>query len=99
MRRGDPLDRDAVTVADPLLIVEVLSPATRAVDLGGKLDGYFRLASVRHYLIVKVATRSVIHHWRADGGDLRTAPVASDASLHLDPPGLTLEVREFFADL
>jgi Uma2 family endonuclease len=99
VRCGDPLDRDAVTVADPLVIVEVLSPGTQAVDLGGKLDGYFRLASVRHYLIVKVATRSVIHHWRADDGGLRTALVASDASLHLDPPGLTVEVAEFFADL
>ena len=81
-----------------MVILEMLAPGTRAVDFGGKLDGYFRLASVRHYLIVKVATRSLIHHWRGKDDGLHTALVASDAALHLDPPGLALEVPDFFAD-
>jgi Uma2 family endonuclease len=98
VRCGDPLDRDAVRVPDPLVVVEVLSPCTRAADLGGKLDGYFRLASVRHYLIVKTATRSVIHHWRDDDGALHTA-ILTGGELALDPPGLRLGVEALFAGL
>lgn len=98
LRCGAPLDREALRVPDPVVVVEVLSPSTRAADLGGKLDGYFRLASVRHYLIVKTATRSVIHHWRDDAGDLRTASLTGGA-LALDPPGLRLDVEALFADL
>jgi len=55
LRCGDPLDRAAINVADPVVVVEVLSPSTQAVDLAGKLEGYFRLASVRHYLICMTA--------------------------------------------
>ncbi len=98
VRCGAPLDREAVRVPDPVVVVEVLSPSARAADLGGKLDGYFRLASVRHYLIVKTATRSVIHHWRDDAGDLHTA-VLTGGALTLEPPGLRLDVEALFAGL
>jgi Uma2 family endonuclease len=98
LRCGEPLDRDVIRISDPVVVVEVLSPSTQAADLGGKLDGYFRLASVRHYLIVKTATRSVIHHRRDDAGDLRTAILTAGA-LALDPPGLRLDVEALFAEL
>ncbi|MFW5835179.1 MAG: Uma2 family endonuclease [Pseudomonadota bacterium] len=99
VRCGKPLDRAAVEIPDPLVIVEVLSPSTQAVDLGGKLEGYFRVASVRHYLIVKLATRSVIHFRRADDGTLRTSILAETAALTLDPPGLEVPVASFFDGL
>lgn len=35
------LPGDAVKVLDPLVVVEVLSPSTRALDTGIKLDGIF----------------------------------------------------------
>jgi Uma2 family endonuclease len=98
VRYGAPLDRDQVRVPDPVVIVEVLWPATQATDLGGKLEGYFRLPSVRQYLIVKTATRSVIHHWRDDDGDLHTA-ILTAGELALDPPGLRLGVEALFAGL
>jgi Uma2 family endonuclease len=99
VRCGEPLDREAVEIPDPVVIVEVLSPSTRAVDLGGKLEGYFRVASVRHYLIVKLATRSVIHHRRDDAGTIRTTILAEAATLTLDPPGLEVPVAAFFQGL
>ena len=46
------LPDDAVAVPDPLVIVEVLSPSTSATDRAWKLHEYFRLPSLRHYLIV-----------------------------------------------
>ena len=98
LRCGAPVDRDMIRISDPVVVVEVLSPSTQAADLGGKLEGYFRLASLRHYLIVKTATRSVIHHWRDDAGELRTA-IRTGGALALDPPGLRLDVEALFADL
>ncbi len=98
LRCGEPLDRELIRISDPVVVVEVLSPSTQAADLGGKLDGYFRLASVRHYLICKTATRSVIHHWRDADGALHTA-ILTGGELALDPPGLRLDVEELFAGL
>jgi Uma2 family endonuclease len=37
LRCGDPLPGDAVSVPDPLVVVEVLSPGTRGGDLARKL--------------------------------------------------------------
>jgi Uma2 family endonuclease len=49
---GARLSDDAIAVPDPLIIVEVLSPSTSAADRAWKLREYFRLRSVRHYLVV-----------------------------------------------
>jgi Uma2 family endonuclease len=53
VRCGAPLPADAIKLNDPVIIVEVLSPSMRARDSGAKLEDYFRLPSLRHYLIVK----------------------------------------------
>jgi Uma2 family endonuclease len=89
VRCGNPLPDDAIRVMDPLIVVEVLSPSTRARDAGAKLDDYFRLPSVRHYLIVKTENRTVIHHER-DGSAAITTRIIRDGAIALDPPGITL---------
>ena len=97
VRCGDPIDRDTVEVPDPVIVVEVLSPSTRSLDGGGKLEDYFRVPSVRHYLIVRINKRSVIHHAR-DGDGIRTT-ILSGGPLRLDPPGLEVNLDAFFARL
>ncbi len=42
----------------PVVVVEILSPGTKTVDTTKKLEGYFKLASVRHYLIIDPIARS-----------------------------------------
>lgn len=96
VRCGDRLHDETVEISDPLIVVEVTSPSSHRVDVDGKLDDYFRLPSVRHYLIVKTRTRSVIHHRREDDGSIRTC-VTKNGELTLDPPGITVEVERFFA--
>jgi Uma2 family endonuclease len=60
------------TVKDPLLIVEVLSPGTRAQDEGRKLDDYKSLASVMEIWLVDSERRTVQVWWReADGWSAR----------------------------
>lgn len=89
---------DATEIAAPIIVAEVQSPSTRAVDSGLKLARYFSLASVMHYLIVDPVKRVVIHHRRAEGGLIETR-IATQATLDLTPPGLSLPVPDLFADL
>src|SRR5215210_3336982 len=94
VRCGDPLAGDTVEVTDPVIVVEVVSPSSQAIDSGAKLDGYFRLPSVWHYLIVQSESRTVIHHGRTGDGRIETRVIRS-GPLSLDPPGLVVEVDAF----
>lgn len=93
---GPPVPPDAVAAPSPVIVVEVLSPSTRARDAGAKLDDYFRLPTVAHYLLVKTERRAVIHHRRRDDGAIETR-ILSTGVLHLDPPGLDLDVDALYA--
>jgi Uma2 family endonuclease len=101
VRCGPSLPEEAVVFSDPIVVVEVLSPSTRAQDTGAKLEAYFRLPSVQHYLIVNTSTRSVIHHARSAEGAIATrihhGPAGGE--LRLDPPGLAIRPADFFARL
>ncbi len=98
VRCGSRLDADAVEFSDPLVVVEVLSPSTRARDAGAKLQDYFRLSSVRHYMLLRTDTRSAIHHAREEDGTIRTA-IVTEGRLRLDPPGITISLESVFAEV
>ena len=66
---------DVVEVSDPVIVVEVISPSTHKVDTTQKLADYFRIPSVRHYLIVNTSRRAVVHHER--GATAALGPVSS----------------------
>ena len=89
VRCGAPLPPDAIKLHDPVIIVEVLSPSTRARDAGAKLEDYFRLPSLHHYLIVKTENRTIIHHARNADGTILTS-IVRDGPISLEPPGITL---------
>jgi Uma2 family endonuclease len=93
---GAPLDGAAVEVPEPVVVVEVLSPGTSAHDTGAKLAGYFRLPSVRHYLLVDPVRRVVVHHRRA--AEVIETRILSEGTLRLDPPGIEVIVTDLFAD-
>jgi Uma2 family endonuclease len=95
VRCGPQLPGDAIAANDPLILVEVVSPSSRGVDRGAKLASYFLLPSVRHYLIVDTDKRVVIHNHRGEEGRIEVQ-VLHDGLLTLDPPGLTIEVRDIF---
>jgi Uma2 family endonuclease len=93
---GDEVDPDSVEIAEPIIVVEVVSPSTRKIDTSRKLDGYFSVASVHHYLIVDPVRRRIVHHQRQSGVRILTSLYAS-GSIRLDPPGLELDVERCFA--
>lgn len=95
VRRGPPVDDEVVEVDDPVIVVEVVSPSSYALDTGAKLSDYFRLPSVRHYLVIETKNRTVIHHERAADGRIETRIVRAGA-LVIDPPGIAVKVESFF---
>ena len=78
-----------------MIVVEVLSPTTSARDVGAKLADYFRLPSVRHYLIARTDRPTIIHHRRGDGEVIETRIVTA-GTLQLDPPGITLDLDRIY---
>jgi Uma2 family endonuclease len=98
VRCGDKASGKATEVSDPVILVEVVSPSSRAVDSGAKLTDYFTLASLRHYIVVNIDTRAVAHHRRDEGGGIATR-ILTTGALVLDPPGIAVEVEDFFATL
>jgi Uma2 family endonuclease len=93
---GAKLSSDAVEVPSPVIVVEVLSPSTRHIDASAKLAGYFKVPSVRHYLIVDPERRLVIQHSRG-AGDLIGTRIFNRGTLDLAPPGITLSVARQFS--
>ncbi|MDX2158629.1 MAG: Uma2 family endonuclease [Hyphomicrobiaceae bacterium] len=76
----------------PIVVVEVLSPSTRSKDLKIKAEGYGRVASIEHYLVIDPETREVLHYRRRGEGLVPEPEALSSGTLRLEPPGLELDV-------
>jgi Uma2 family endonuclease len=90
---GEKVPRDALEVPNPTIVAEVLSPSTGTMDLGVKLQGYFTVKTVQHYLVIDPDRPLLIHHKRGTGDAIETR-IAMGASLRLDPPGLDVDLGE-----
>ncbi len=97
VRCGERLSGDAVVLDDPVIVVEVLSPSTASRDVAVKMMQYFRLPSLRHYIIIDPGKRLVLHQSRPEGATDVTTRFLQDGPLRLDPPGLELDVAALFA--
>jgi Uma2 family endonuclease len=93
---GPRAPADTIEIADPIIVVEVLSPSTAAIDHGRKLSGYFSLPSVQHYLILDPDRRVAIHHKRGASDAIETRVLTGGAA-RLDPPGFEVAVEALFA--
>jgi Uma2 family endonuclease len=92
---GPRVPPDAIEIDNPVVVVEVLSPSTAAIDHGRKLSGYFSLPSVQHYLILDPDRRVVIHHKRGASDAIETR-VLTGGVARLDPPGFEVAVEGLF---
>jgi len=93
---GPDVPADVQEVPNPLILVEVLSPSTSKRDHGVKLQGYFTLPSLHHYLIIDPDRRLLIHHKRRAGASPETV-IVTGADLRLDPPGLDVNLAKVLA--
>ncbi len=72
LRCGSLLPAHSTHVADPMVLVEVLSPDSGTRDRVTKLRAYFRLSSVQHYLIVWPDEPRIARHSRTPDGGIAT---------------------------
>src|SRR5262245_3265704 len=86
---------DDLEVENPIVVVEVLSPSTVRMDTQTKLRGYFKVATVQHYLIVDPGKRIVTCFTRSKRGPARRRIVRKGA-LALNPPGIEMHLRDVF---
>ncbi len=92
---GERLARGSMTLPNPIIVVEVLSPASAHSDRSAKLVGYFKLSSVAHYLIIDPLGESVEHHARMEDGSI-VKRATSEGTISLAPPGISLDVASLF---
>ena len=92
---GAPVARDSLVAPAPVVVVEVISPSSQNMDKTIKLSGYFKLASLTHYLVVDLAGRTLYHYKREDDGLIRVRFI-KDGNIDLVPPGLKLDIGAFF---
>ena len=93
---GEPMAGDEVAASNPVIVVEALWPSAQSVDTGAKLADYFKVPSIRHYLIVRADRRAVTHHRRRDDGGIETRLIA-EGRIALDPPGIEIAIEDFYA--
>ncbi len=96
VRCGPRLPRGALEIPDPVIVVEVLSPSSAGRDYGEKVDGYFSVPSVQHYLILSPEHQKIVHCRRGQGDVIERRLIASGV-LRLDPPGLEIDARSLFS--
>jgi hypothetical protein len=84
-------DDEAIAAANTVVVAEFLSPRITTLDAGD-----FRLAPVRHSLLVRPLRREIIHHRRT--GDRIDRRVVSDGLVELDPPSVGLSLGEIYGD-
>ena len=90
-----PVDLATPVVAEPSIIVEVMSPASEADDTGRKWLSYQKIPSLKHYLVLAQDRRLVQIHSRA--GDLWRERFVSAGTIEPDEPHLRLDVAALCA--
>jgi Uma2 family endonuclease len=79
--RTEPGTHDVL--ANPSVIVEVLSPSTEAYDRGQKWEAYQRLASLTDYLLVTQTSARIEHFQRETDGSWRYRVLTAGDSITL----------------
>lgn len=90
-----PLDLTSPVVAEPAVIVEMMSPSSEGDDTGRKWFSYRKIPSLKHYLVLSQDERVIQVHSRA--GELWRERFVSSGTLELDDPPVRLEIDAVYA--
>jgi Uma2 family endonuclease len=89
------IDLSTPVIAEPVIIVEVMSPSSEADDAGRKWFSYRKIPSLRHYLVLSQDEPVAQVHSRT--GDLWRERFISAGVIELDDPPVRLEVEAIYA--
>jgi Uma2 family endonuclease len=90
---------DPLVKRDPVLVVEVLSPATAAYDRGDKFAAYRKLPGLREYLLVDTESRRCDLYRKGDGGLWVLHPFEAGQALRLESVALDLPAAQLWAEV
>ncbi len=90
-----PIDLSTPVVAEPTIIIEVMSPSSEYDDGGRKWFAYRKIPSLRHYLVLSQKERVVLVHSRA--GELWHERFVGAGTFELDDPPLRLSIDDLYA--
>lgn len=80
----------------PILVIEVLSVSTQRFDRTEKAQAYFRIPSLREYVLVDHVRRRIDLHRRESDGRWSRHPSIGDAPLHLESLDLTIPAEVIY---
>ena len=84
-------------LTNPVIIVEVLSETTEAIDRGKKLGKYIHIPTLREYVIVSQDERRVDHLIRTDEDNWRlTVHTNADSTLRLESISFDLKLSDIY---
>jgi Uma2 family endonuclease len=98
----DRNDDESVYTEEPVLIIEVLSPSTAAVDRREKLTNYLKIATLREYLIVHQRRKRVECYRKGDDGNWTMTEYSAGEQLTLRslPKGeLTISIDTIYKNV
>ncbi|MBI3155896.1 MAG: Uma2 family endonuclease [Burkholderiales bacterium] len=90
---------DRLVKREPVLVVEVLSPATAAFDRGQKFAAYRMLATLQEYLLVDVDTRRCDLYRRGADGLWVLHPSEPGAGVELASVGMKVAGEALWAEI
>ncbi|WP_306117214.1 MULTISPECIES: Uma2 family endonuclease [unclassified Roseitalea] len=91
-------DGKALATAEPLLVAEILSPASMRDDFGPKADEYLAIASLEHYLVIAQDTPRIWLWARDDEGRFGEPVICDDPKtpVELDGLGVGLDLAALY---
>lgn len=89
------LDQRSPTIAEPVVLVEVMSPSSERDDTQRKWQGYCLIPSLRHYLVVAQDSCFVTLHSRT-GPSSFAEDVYQDGVIELSAIGVSLSIDEIY---
>ena len=82
-------------IAEPVLVVEFLSPTTSAIDFNRKLPDYQQIPSMRDILLVSSMGR-LVRHWRREVDGWTEHRHRGAATVRLSGLPVTMALRELY---
>lgn len=83
-------------VANPTVVVEVLSRSTERYDRGEKQAGYLAIPTLAHYVLIAQRELRVEVYTRQDDGSFRFDVHQEGGSIRLDRVGIAISMDDLY---
>ncbi len=85
-----------LTLINPILIIEVLSPSTAEYDKRAKFIQYQSIESLQYYILIDSEETAVLYYQKSESGWLPTFLSEADDKLLIDSMNIILTLEEIY---